>query len=197
MPKIVDDTERKEIIIQTATELFVRDGYQKTKFATIAEQCGLGRTTIYQYFKNKDEVFMAVLDKVYKELQSDYINIVFEKDASSIDKIRSVIYKAFRDYYRKKKMMIVVVNYLLQMQRRKTALKAKINEQTLTLQILLQQLLKEGIETGELKEHDTQNMAWVLFSLIRAFIIQVSITEDFSLRELKDSIDLLLDGLKK
>jgi len=195
MPKIVDDDKRRNQIIEQATRIFIQYGYTKTKYSQIAAQCGLGRTTIYQYFQNKEEIFIAVVNRLYSELEAGYRNIVFEQGSSSIEKIRRIIYRTFRDYYRKKKIVLVIVDYLLQMKRQKTALKSKLNQRTLALQQVLQALLEEGIRNGELRPHDTANMSWVLFSLIRAFIIQVSIVEEFSLRDLKESIDILLDGL--
>ena len=57
MPKIVDHEERKRDIMEMALSIFIEEGYSNTKLANIADKCNIARTTLYQYFGNKDEIF--------------------------------------------------------------------------------------------------------------------------------------------
>jgi AcrR family transcriptional regulator len=67
MPKIVDEqareATRKRIIRQAATE-FARLGFEQANVNTIAEQAGIGKGTIYLYFENKRELFLAMLRQI-------------------------------------------------------------------------------------------------------------------------------------
>lgn len=54
--------DRKAHIIACARKVFARHGYTKTNIAMICEQAGIGRGTLYQYFKNKKAVFEAIID---------------------------------------------------------------------------------------------------------------------------------------
>jgi AcrR family transcriptional regulator len=64
MPKIVDEqmreATRRRIIREAASE-FARLGFDQANINTIAEQAGIGKGTIYLYFENKRELFLAML----------------------------------------------------------------------------------------------------------------------------------------
>jgi len=54
--------DRKTHIINSAKKVFGRHGYHKTNIAMICAQAGIGRGTLYLYFKNKKAVFEAIID---------------------------------------------------------------------------------------------------------------------------------------
>ncbi|GAC1466257.1 MAG: TetR/AcrR family transcriptional regulator [Ktedonobacteraceae bacterium] len=64
MPKIVDEqmreATRRRVIREAASE-FARLGFDQANINTIAEQAGIGKGTIYLYFENKRELFIAML----------------------------------------------------------------------------------------------------------------------------------------
>ncbi|HTK10460.1 MAG TPA: TetR/AcrR family transcriptional regulator [Ktedonobacteraceae bacterium] len=64
MPKIVDEQMREATrrrIIQEAASEFARLGFDQANINVIAEQAGIGKGTIYLYFENKRELFLAML----------------------------------------------------------------------------------------------------------------------------------------
>ena len=60
MPKIVDKDQRKAEIARMAMEVFARTGFEKATIQEIAEEGGIGKGTIYQYFATKEEILAAV-----------------------------------------------------------------------------------------------------------------------------------------
>ncbi len=58
--------ERKEQIIENAKKLFSEKGYHQTQISDIVKKSGIARGTIYQYFKNKDDIFITILERFYK-----------------------------------------------------------------------------------------------------------------------------------
>ena len=64
MPKIVDDQTRqatRQRILRVAAREFARLGFDQANINLIAEQAGIGKGTIYLYFENKRELFLAML----------------------------------------------------------------------------------------------------------------------------------------
>lgn len=55
--------EKKEKIIKTGFELICKNGYYNTDTAKIAKEAGVSTGIIYQYFKDKRDIFMAGLEK--------------------------------------------------------------------------------------------------------------------------------------
>jgi AcrR family transcriptional regulator len=58
-------TERsaRDRILDTATELFYRDGYHAVGIDTIVEQSGVAKMTLYRHYPSKDELIAAYLER--------------------------------------------------------------------------------------------------------------------------------------
>jgi len=56
-PKIVDKENKRKEILFAAMNVFARQGVTKTKMLDIAREAGIGKGTIYEYYRNKDEIF--------------------------------------------------------------------------------------------------------------------------------------------
>lgn len=53
--------ERRNAIIEAATEIFAKVGYERASMAMIAERTGGSKTTLYGYFPSKEELFWAAM----------------------------------------------------------------------------------------------------------------------------------------
>jgi AcrR family transcriptional regulator len=51
-------------ILESATTLFLRDGYAATSIDAILELSGGSKATLYNYFQTKDDLFRAVIEEV-------------------------------------------------------------------------------------------------------------------------------------
>ena len=76
--------DMRNLIIESATHLFLKNGYDKTSIRNIAEDIEYSPATIYLYFKDKDEIFYVIhenafniLDKRFRE--HDGIENPFER----------------------------------------------------------------------------------------------------------------------
>jgi AcrR family transcriptional regulator len=61
------DITRDKLTI-AAREVFAENGYHRTKVVDIIERAGCGHGTFYDYFKSKDDVLMAILGELIREL---------------------------------------------------------------------------------------------------------------------------------
>jgi AcrR family transcriptional regulator len=78
MPRIRANNieEHKELtrgqILEAAEDLFSEHGYQETSLGDIAAFVGIGRTTLYEYFKDKEDLLASLVDEtlpqVFKEM---------------------------------------------------------------------------------------------------------------------------------
>src|SRR5258708_39177424 len=70
MPKIVDEQMREATrrrILRVAASEFARLGFDQANINVLAEQAGIGKGTIYLYFENKRELFLAMLRFIAQE----------------------------------------------------------------------------------------------------------------------------------
>ena len=58
-----------EDVLVAACEEFLEKGYKDTNMRTIAKKSSVGLSNIYNYFKNKNEIFLEVLNPVIRALE--------------------------------------------------------------------------------------------------------------------------------
>jgi AcrR family transcriptional regulator len=57
----------REQLLATAKALFLRDGYSATSLEKVADEAGYSKGAVYSNFRNKDELCLAVLDRIHEE----------------------------------------------------------------------------------------------------------------------------------
>ncbi len=63
---------RREIL-ETAADLFVRQGYEETGLGEIASVIGIGRTTLYEYFSDKEEILVCLVEENIPQVVDEMI----------------------------------------------------------------------------------------------------------------------------
>jgi TetR/AcrR family transcriptional regulator, mexJK operon transcriptional repressor len=61
---------RRACILKAARCVFARQGYADTVVEDIAGQAGIGKGTLYLYFKSKEEIFLAALSEEARRLEN-------------------------------------------------------------------------------------------------------------------------------
>lgn len=82
-PKIINKEEKKRVILLAAMTVLSQKGYHATKMADIATAAGIGKGTIYEYFRTKEELPKALLEILFidfearlKELESNPVDCI-------------------------------------------------------------------------------------------------------------------------
>ena len=79
----------KEKILEEAFKLFLQKGYSEVSISVVQEELGIGRATLYYYFKSKEDLFKTVIDHyIIKYMES---SLQIEPDATVADMIESRI----------------------------------------------------------------------------------------------------------
>lgn len=73
-----DRQKMRKMILETAMDLFIQDGYDRVSIRRIAERIEYSPTTVYLYFMDKDEIFFDLHEEGFQKL------IQYQKKALSI-----------------------------------------------------------------------------------------------------------------
>jgi len=60
---------RREEILEAAARLFARNGYSGTDTQVLADALQVGKGTLYRYFRNKEALFLAAVDRVMRKMR--------------------------------------------------------------------------------------------------------------------------------
>jgi len=78
-PKRRNKSLTKEIILNTAENIFAKDGYHKTSMDKIAEKSGTSKGSIYFHFPSKEKLFCSLIDKLANSLEQATIKKIDQK----------------------------------------------------------------------------------------------------------------------
>lgn len=82
----------RTIILRSARELFHKKGFYGTTMEDIADHSGFDRRTIYNHFKNKEDVFAALMSGILADIE-DIFDEISELKGSSLDRLRDLVLK--------------------------------------------------------------------------------------------------------
>jgi len=78
------------IILRSAKELFHKKGFYTTTMEDIAQYSGFDRRTIYNHFKNKEEIFAALVSGVIADIKSAYDEIA-SLSITPLERLRKLV----------------------------------------------------------------------------------------------------------
>ncbi|HPJ08438.1 MAG TPA: TetR/AcrR family transcriptional regulator [Deltaproteobacteria bacterium] len=80
----------RTVILRSARDLFHKKGFYGTTMEDIAQYSGFDRRTIYNHFKNKEDVFAALISGILADIDAVFNDLGNEK-GSSLDKLRELV----------------------------------------------------------------------------------------------------------
>lgn len=155
----------KQEIVRQAQALFKQFGLKKTTMDEIAVACGKAKSTLYHYYKSKEEVFDAVIKKEMTSLRQVVIQNV-DKENSLEQKIL-VYFITFHEEVLHRMNLYRVVK-----QEVKIASIGRIHFTKVMAfeQNYISNILLKGYETGEFTEFSKEDIPWLSKTLIAAFL---------------------------
>src|SRR3954453_16674757 len=81
---------RREEILDAAARLFAERGYSETDTQVLADELGVGKGTLYRYFKSKRDLFLAAADRVMRQLR-EHIRERREAVADPVERVRVAV----------------------------------------------------------------------------------------------------------
>jgi len=179
--------EMRELILATAAKLFLENGYEKTSIRNIAEAIEYSPTTIYLYFKDKNELFYALSEEGFRK----FFNALSEVKsiADPLQRLRSLgeAYISFAinnpDYY---DLMFLLRDPMEAQQNKHEWSHGQKSHDILTTAV------QECIELNYFKEKDARKIAFMIWSMVHGAVsfkirdrmkMYEDITPDTMLRE--------------
>jgi len=77
-------TEKQIKILESALELFAREGFKTTSTSKIAKHAGVSEGLIFRHFKNKEGLLEAIIKEGEERARLLFSDIVFETDPKKV-----------------------------------------------------------------------------------------------------------------
>ena len=94
---MVNKEEIRKKIIATSGQIFSRYGFRKTTMDEIARALKMGKSSIYYYYKSKEEIFEAVVLHEANILRNE-LTTAIKSVESPVDKMRNYVFVRMKSF---------------------------------------------------------------------------------------------------
>ena len=188
--------ERKKQIIDAAEEVFTQKGFDQARTDDIAEETGLSKGTLYLYFKSKEDLIAAILDRVFQHefRQFEALNLT---EMGAVDVIWKITDLITKDILGLQRLMPIIYQFLALAFRNKhvqRALAKYINQYV----DLLIPIIQRGVDSGEFRQVDAQETAIAMGAILEGTLLlwvydKSLVKPDYHIRS---GMKLLLEGVQ-
>lgn len=195
MAIIIEHDKRKHEILQKSLDVFVDEGYEDATFQKIADRCGITRTTLYIYFKNKHEIFLGSIKELLSSLEISLNKIVSDDNPSSEKALRDFFDKIIDECQNNIKLFSVLLNYLLQLKKTGVDTEERVRRRVIRMRHHINTIVISGIQNGEFKQVSVKEINELLYSMIESAIFKMTVLGVKDISTIKESISLAIDGI--
>ena len=189
MAIIVDKEKKRNDIACACKDILLEYGIKNLTISKIAKTANIGKGTVYEYFKNKEEIVFEIMTTFIAEHEKKLSEIVTE-DISTKKKLFHFLYLGFEDENSRKQLTLYrefvaismtsgtdeMIDFNIQCRKKFTD--------------ILWQILKDGIEKGELPPETEE-----LISAIIVFELGLIVEVHTAALDPKDEITRFLNAL--
>lgn len=196
MAIVVEHEKRKREILEKSFQLFIEDGYEDVTYQKIADKCGITRTTLYIYFKNKREIFLWSIKQLTNDVEQELIGIIKNNQIDSIECLKRIflciidIAESNRAFFRVLKM------YLMQLEKSGVDINDRVTRRVIRIQHLMNMVLIRGQKKGEIKNLPIKEINSLLYCLLETSIFRLGILNQENLDEMRGTVQFVIDQFR-
>ena len=197
MAIVVEHDKRRREILEKSLDFFAKEGYEDVTFQKIADRCGITRTTLYFYFKNKRDIFLAALKQLLSEMEIEIRNLVSDESISAEETLRKVMMIIVGYCEQNINMFSVLLVYLIQLKKAGVDTDERVRRRVVKLRHLMTTVIIRGIKNNEFGVTDVHQINELLYGIVEAAIFRVAILNQTDISKIRTTINLAIDGILK
>ncbi|WP_339865523.1 TetR/AcrR family transcriptional regulator [uncultured Algoriphagus sp.] len=87
------DKNKEKLILDSAVSLFTSKGYLATRMEDVAKTAGISKGLTYFYYKNKEDLFMALTKKAFDQFKDEFRDVYRSKGKSGLEMLSELLVK--------------------------------------------------------------------------------------------------------
>jgi TetR/AcrR family fatty acid metabolism transcriptional regulator len=198
MPRQDVSEERKNQILDAASTVFARSGFAEARMDDIAAQSGLSKGALYLYYKSKDALISALLQRLFN-LELRGVRGVIEGTGSVSDRLFAMTRLFAADLDRLSLVMPITLEFYA-VAARQRSVRQFFSEMLRDYRAILTQVIEEGVASGEFRSDVAPGeVAFALIALYEGLLL-LWIVDPHAVRWLEQaeaSLRLILAGIRQ
>lgn len=195
-PAIVDKEAQKEEILSAAAAVFAEKGFSNTKMEDISKRAEIGKGTLYEYFRSKDDLFFAL----YQNLLNSFHTRIYsslspeQTPTEALTAMISATLRAFDEWHDYGMLLLEFWNE----HRRGKFLNVNFSDIYDKSRGILKNLIEEGVIKGEFAEVDPMVASSTIIAVLDGILLQRIFEPDlYSKMDVeKHILTIIFGGLK-
>ncbi|MBC8175314.1 MAG: TetR/AcrR family transcriptional regulator [Candidatus Marinimicrobia bacterium] len=191
---------KEQQIIEAAIRVFARKGLEKGRIADIAVDAGIGKGTVYEYFRSKEEIFTAIESSVMQEMMNQLAGLV-GSDLSPRNKLEALLEQGMDAMIGMGDAILIMTELWAQAARGlwhdsgDTFLEEVYEE----FRVIVKEILRAGVEAGQFREMSYEGVATLLLAFMDGLAWQYMLIRDHEKFEnvKKEAIRSFMRGINK
>jgi len=165
LTKEEQEKRRHEIFHQVA-RIFLKKGFQETSMQEIAQATGLGKSTLYDYFRTKDEILIYFFEDQLNDMTTEAQKIALQNIPAD-KRLRQIMEKYLESLLANKNLFLKLMQ---ESQRLKPESQKSVQQKRHAYQDLVCALIDEGIREGVFRNINSLLAARLLVSGISPIV---------------------------
>ena len=188
----------KERIRQAAVRVFSREGFDRASVKSIAEEAGVAVGSIYNHFRDKDDLLVSVFEQVFRQR----ISLLDELKGEGLP-IRDQVERLLEDHFNRAREHKELAELLLYERfHRGGRLRARIVSLQRGIVDRIADILRNGIDEGWIRPCHPKVVAQALFDLVQTMTACWVLSDPDEADEIfasapKELTDLMWKGLRQ
>ena len=196
MPKGIPLTEeelnrRRHEIFGATVNLFLEKGFRETSMREIAEAAGMGKSSLYDYFKTKDDILLWAVEDEILDVTAAAQEIV-SQPVPALERLRQVM-KTDLDFLVSSKEFYLKLSF--EVQRLTIESQKRIQVLRHAYQDLIRQLIDEGIREGSFRRIDSLMVTRLLITALTPTVF-TSRPTGTPQEMLDEAFDVIMKGIQ-
>lgn len=178
----MNKTKRK--IFETSMKLFADKGYDATSIEEITANVGVAKGTLYYHFSSKEEIFNFLVEEGMKLLKNS-ISIKTAKMNNDLDRLRAIVLIQIKILFKYENFITIILSQIWGNDSRSKMCRNYVFEYIQ----MIEEIVKEGIEKGEIVNKDASLIASGIFGFICSSFIYKMRHEEVEVQKLFNEVD--------
>ena len=161
--------ELRDQMLDTAAELFIRNGYDGTTVQQVIDQLQVSKGAFYHYFSSKEDLLDAVAERLTREGLAQFRPILEDQNVPALE--RFVNYLVLSRQWHLSRMSLIGAMLKVFLQDENTIIRQKINRRNVeAVQPLFEKLIADGIAEGVFHTPDPSEAAAFMLQMGSVYI---------------------------
>ena len=162
--------ERKNQIITATIECISRYGYNNFSMQDVARIADVSKGIIHYYFLNKEDLMMAVLDRVAGDIEG-LLNEVMSRTNDPVERLRALVQTCFLVVKEKREYYCINMDFWTQINQKENVREA-VAQHYAKFRGTCASIVQQGIDSGIFRQADAHHLASIIIAMADGISLQ-------------------------